>query len=347
MNFTKESFGQIGNQDVFVFKLKNDNGMQVSCLNYGCVITEILVPDKNGVVENVVLGFDTLEGYLKDSPYFGAVCGRVAGRIKGASFELNEQTYKLAQNNGRNHLHGGEKGYHDVVWSAEALKVENGVAAEFHYISKDGEEGYPGEVDIKVSYTLTNKNELLISYEAISDQTTLFNVTNHSYFNLSGNLKRDILDHLLTLKSNQYIELDDELLPTGNINSVEGTPFDFQDGKKLKVGVEDRHSQLILVGKGYDHPFLLNAHHQQEIVLSDKESGRKLTIETAEPAVVVYSGNQLSDDFTIRGVQSKPYLGICLETQGVPDAIHHPHFPSVTLEKNRTYTSKTKYTFSS
>lgn len=345
MNLTKELFGQIENRDVFLYKLTNDHGMQIDCLNYGCIITEILVPDKNGRVENVVLGFDSLEDYLKDSPYFGAVCGRVAGRIKGASFELNGKTHKLAQNNGRNSLHGGVKGFNDVIWEAKPLDVENGVALQFSYISPDGEEGYPGEVRIKVTYTLTNENELLISYEAVSDQTTLLNVTNHSYFNLSGNLKRDVLNHTLTLKSNRFVELDEKLLPTGNVVDVSGTAFDFHEGKKIGAGVDDRHRQIAIGGGGYDHPFLLNAHHQQEIQLFDEESGRKLTIETDQPAVVVYSSNQLIDDFLIRGVQARKHLGICLETQGVPDAIHHPGFPSIVLEKGKKYTSQTNYTF--
>lgn len=340
-----EKHGEIDGQTIKLFTLKNDHGMELSCMNFGCVITKILAPDICGRFENVVLGFDTLREYEKYSPYFGAVIGRVAGRIKDAQFELNGNRYKLSRNENQNHLHGGLKGFSHVLWDANIIERNRNAGIEFTYTSPDEDEGYPGKLEMKVTYLLNNQNELLISYEGISDRKTLLNPTNHSYFNLSGDLKRDILDHVLTVKSDQFLEIDDELLPTGNLIDVENTPFDFRKGRKIREGVCSSHPQNILVGNGYDHPYLLRNNHQQEIILTDKESGRELVIETDQPSFVLYTGNQLEDDFQIRGVQSRKYLGICLETQRPPDSTHHPHFQSVVLEKGEVYHSETKYRF--
>ncbi|WP_071396413.1 aldose epimerase family protein [Bacillus tuaregi] len=341
MKVIQENLGQINNQSVFSYTLKNDDGFEVTAINYGCIITKIMVPDKSGQVENVVLGHDTLKEYIEDSSFLGAVVGRVAGRIKGGSFELDGTTYTLAQNNHPNHLHGGIKGFNKVIWDAELMN--DGV--RFTYLSKDGEEGYPGNLSVEVIYRLTNDHELLIHYSAQTDQKTLLTVTNHSYFNLSGNLKRDVLNHTLTLKSNQYLELDQGFIPTGHMADVENTPFDFTSERAIKTGAESEHPQNILVGNGYDHPFLLNANHENEIVLQDPESGRALTVETDEPAVIVYSGNSLAPEGAFREVPSRKYLGICLETQALPDAIHHPHFPSIVLDKGQQYATHTKYKF--
>lgn len=341
MKVVKEEFGQIENKPVFSYTLKNDQGIEMTAINYGCIITKITVPDKHGNFENVVLGHDTLNGYLQDSSFQGAVVGRVGGRIKGGEFELDGQTYTLAQNDHSNHLHGGLKGFDKVVWDAEVL--DDGV--KFSYVSPDGEEGYPGNLSIEVIYSINNNNEISIQYQAQTDQKTLLTVTNHSYFNLSGNLKHDVLNHTLTLKSDEFLELDHEFIPTGEFLSVENTAFDFTKGGLIQNGVESKHPQNVLVGNGYDHPFILKANHDNEIVLADAESGRALTVETDEPAVVVYSGNSLSSEGEYRGVPSRKYLGICLETQGFPDAIHHPHFPSVVLDKGEQYSSVTKYKF--
>lgn len=341
MKVIKESFGQIDQQPVFSFTMINDHGLEVTAINYGCIITKIIVPDKNGNFENIVLGHDTIADYLNDPYFLGAVVGRVAGRIKEGSFELDGKNYTLAQNNHSNHLHGGIKGFDKVVWDAQV--IEDGV--RFSYISKDGEEGYPGNLTIEVTYTLNNENELTIHYGARTDQKTLLTVTNHSYFNLSGNLKRDVLDHTLTLKSDKFLELDDTFIPTGYLAEVENTPFDFRTDKVIRTGVNSEHPQNILVGNGYDHPFLLHTNHENEIVLKEAESGRTLTVETDEPAVVVYSGNSLQPVKDFRGAPSRKYLGICLETQGLPDAIHYPHFPSVILDKDEQYSSVTKYKF--
>ncbi|MGV2939680.1 aldose epimerase family protein [Mesobacillus sp. LC4] len=341
MEVLKEKFGQIGSQCVHSFTLRNELGMEVTAINYGCTITKINVPDRDGEFENIVLGHDTLDEYLNDPYFLGAVVGRVAGRLKGGSFELDGKHFTLAQNDNSNHLHGGLKGFDKVVW--DAMVIDDGVL--FSYLSKDGEEGYPGNLYIEVTYRLNNENELSIQYRAQTDQKTLLTVTNHSYFNLSGNLKRDVLNHSLQLKSSRFLELDEEFLPTGSILDVKHTPFDFTKGGMVKTGAESNHHQNVLVGHGYDHPFLLDESHDDEIVLKDSESGRILTVETDEPAVVVYSGNSLKEEGNFRGVSSRKYLGICLETQNYPDSIHHPHFPSIVLDKGEMYASITKYKF--
>jgi len=346
MNIRKEEFGKLEDATVYAYTLENDRGVKVACLDYGCTITKIITPDRNGKLENIVLGYDELEGYLNNSAYFGSVVGRVAGRIGGAEFTLNGNTYSLAKNENGNHLHGGVKGFDKVIWDVETEENAAEVSVKFSYVSPDGEEGYPGNLKMNVTYTLNKNNELSIQYEGISDETTLLNVTNHSYFNLSGDLKRDILDHELTLKSDQYLELQDDLLPTGKFADVEGTPFDFRQGRLIRSGAESDYPQNKLAGGGYDHPFVLNANRNEEIILKDPHSGRQMIVETDEVGVVVYTSNQLSGDDEIYGVIPRKYLGICLETQGLPDAIHHDHFPSWILEKDKPYSSVTTFKFS-
>ncbi|MBS4204872.1 aldose epimerase family protein [Lederbergia citrea] len=345
MKVTKKLFGHLENAPVHAFTLATKQGTEVTCIDYGCIITKIMTPDKEGNYENIVLGYDQIEDYVNHSPYFGCVVGRVAGRIGGAAFELNEKTYSVAKNENGNHLHGGLKGFDKVIWDTSIKETEDEASVEFSYMSPDGEEGYPGNLTMKVTYTLTNDNEFTIHYEGKSDETTLLNATNHSYFNLSGDIKRDVLDHTLTLKSDKFLELNDELLPTGELINVEGTTFDFREGRKIRTGAESNDPQNQLAGGGYDHPFVLNANHNQEIVLEDQESGRKMTIETDEVAVVVYTSNQLSGDVEIYGAKPRPHLAVCLETQGFPDAVNHEDFPSWVLEKDEAFSSVTKYRF--
>lgn len=346
MTVWQGEFGKINGQAVDIFTMENINGMRIKCINYGCIITEILVPDSNGTLENIVLGFNSLEEYIEDSAYLGAVIGRVAGRIAGAQFELDGITHNLPKNENQNHLHGGGKGFHSVIWDAIVKENEEETTIEFTYVSPDGEEGYPGNVNMKVQYTLTNDNELVISYYGTSDQKTLLDVTNHTYFNLSGNLKRDILDHILMINSDEFLELNNELLPTGKILEVKNTSFDFRKERKITNGLRSPHSQNILAGDGYDHPFLLSANHQQEIRLVDQESGRMMVIETDQPNVILYTGNQLEGHYKVHGVPVRKHLGLCLETQGFPDSIHHSHFPSIVLGAGEKFNSKTKYSFS-
>lgn len=345
MKLVQEQRTEINGHPIIAFTLANDHGMEITCLNYGCMITSILVPDKNGNYENVVLAFDDFSSYLTNRPYLGAVIGRVAGRIKNSCFELNGKTYKLYANENRNHLHGGEKGFHHVIWQAAGFSKKEEVGVRFLHRSVDGEEGYPGNVDVQVTYTLNNQNELIISYYAISDQDTPLTLTNHTYFNLSGNAQRDILQHELKIKSDRFLPLDHEFIPTGEIKDVAGTPFDLRQGKTLKEVIDSTDPQIVLVGQGYDHPFVLNAHYEKEIVLFDPKSGRTLVVETDEPGVVVYTGNHLPNGEKMNGVLSRKYLGICLETQALPDAVHHSNFPSCILRAGEVYSSTTKYAF--
>ena len=345
MKIVQEQFAKFDGKIVTAYTMINSRGMEVTTIDYGCIITKILVPDRDGTFENVVLGFDTLEEYQKYSPYFGAIVGRHAGRIANAEFELDGINYHLAKNNNGNHLHGGLVGFDKVIWDTEVIEEQESMSLVFHYLSKDGEEGYPGNLKMKVTYTLNNQNELQLSYEGISDKKTVVNVTNHSYLNLSGNLKRDTLNHTLTLKSDQFLELDEELIPTGKILAVENSAFDFRSGRRIFDGTVSNDPQNVLAGKGYDHPFLLNVNNNKEIHLFDEESGRGLIIETDQPAVVLYAGTQLEENFSIRGVKSKKYLGLCLETQGLPDSLNHRQFPSAILEKDEVYQSITTYKF--
>ncbi|MES0857255.1 aldose epimerase family protein [Geobacillus sp. G4] len=345
MNITYEKWSELNGNDILLFTLTNDRGIQLSATNFGCIVTKLLVPDRMGNIENVVLGFDRFEPYVENAPYFGAVIGRVAGRIQGASFELEGATYELAKNENNNHLHGGPGGFHRVLWQAEPVWGDDAVGVVFSYTSPDGEEGYPGTVDVQVAYWLNNDNEWTVTYRARSDKTTLVNLTNHTYFNLSGNGKRDILDHTLAIQSSRVLELNDELIPTGRVLDVVGTPFDLRNGTMIREAVESGHPQIELVGGGYDHPFWLDLHHDMEIVLSDPESGRTLTVETDEAGVVVYTSNQLPEGLDLGGVPSRKYLGICLETQGLPDAVHHPQFPSIVLSAGKERVSTTIYRF--
>ncbi|KFL17038.1 aldose epimerase [Geobacillus stearothermophilus] len=345
MDITYEKWSEWNGNDVFLFTLTNDRGMGLSATNYGCIVTDLRVPDRNGNIENVVLGFGRFELYLTNAPYFGAVIGRVAGRIRGASFELEGIAYQLAKNEHNNHLHGGPNGFHRVLWQAETVQRDDAVGVVFSYTSPDGEEGYPGTVHVQVEYWLNNDNEWTVTYRARSDKTTLVNLTNHTYFNLSGNGKRDILDHTLTIQSSRVLELNEELIPTGRVLDVASTPFDLRQGKTIREAVESGHPQIELVGGGYDHPFWLDRHHDKEIVLYDQESGRMLTVETDEVGVVVYTSNQLPEGMDLGGVPSRKYLGVCLETQGLPDAIHHPQFPSIILPADKERVSTTVYRF--
>lgn len=349
MNIQKKLFGYIDNQPITLFTVRNSNGFEVSCMNYGCVITKILAADRRGCYENVVLGYDTLAEYGQNPTYLGAVVGRVAGRIKESSFHLGENIYQLTTNERNNHLHGGTRGFSHVLWDAVVLESAEATTIEFSYICKDGEEGYPGNLSMKIAYTISNtRDELSITYTGISDRDTLVNVTNHSYFNLSGNLKRDVLNHELTMDSPAYLELNEELLPTGNLMPVDGSVFDFRKSRKIADGVHTDHPQNVLVGYGYDHPFLLDESQNNIIILTEMESGRKLTVDTTESAVVIYTGNNLAslDDLvSMRGVKLRNHLGVCLETQGPPDSIHHPHLHSIILQAGNVYFSNTVYSF--
>ena len=346
MEIRETSFGRMDDQEVIQFSFTTDKGTTMKCINYGCIITDLIVPDRNGKMGNIVLGFDTLEDYVKHSPYFGAIVGRIAGRIAGGRFTLDGETYQLAKNQSSNSLHGGLKGFDKVVWNYELVEKGTAAGVEFTYISHDGEEGFPGNLHVTTTYLLDEDGSLEISYKAYSDQDTIINLTNHSYFNLSGDLTKDILNHKLKLKSSSFLELGEDLIPTGQIVPVEGTSFDFTEEAEVSQGVASGYKQNDIAGGGYDHPFCLDSHFEEEIVLEDPVSGRKLVVETDQPAVVIYTCNQYDGEYSIRGVKPHNHMAICLETQGYPDAINKPHFPSVVLKKDGTYKAVTRYTFS-
>ena len=346
MLINKRLFGEVNGKKVYEYLLKNGNGIEISCLNYGCAITKIITPDDKGNYENIVLGFQDLASYQTNPIYAGVVVGRVAGRIQDAQFQLEGKAYTLASNNGLNHLHGGLHGFHTVIWDVEIANKEREKSIEFSYTSLDGEEGYPGTLIAKVTYTLNDQNEFIIHYHGQSDKTTLFNPTNHTYFNLSGNLKQDISQHCLKMDSSRFLEVTQQLTPTGKLIDVKDTVFDFKTGRKIIEGIHSVDPQNIIVGRGYDHTFVLDSHHDREIVLHDQVSGRNLVVETDAVTVVLYTGNAITSGLDIYGVKSRPYLGLCLETQGFPDAIHHSNFRSCILKKDQIFSSVTKYTFS-
>lgn len=347
MSVSKRLFGEQNGKNVYEYTLKNENGIEISCLNYGCAITKMITPDRKGIYENIVIGFADLAAYQANIIYAGVVVGRVAGRIKGAQFELEGKKYTLASNNGSNHLHGGLQGFQNVIWDVEIVVDETENVLVFSYTSLDQEDGYPGTLTMKVTYRLNNKDEFIIEYHGQSDKTTLLDPTNHTYFNLSGNLKRDISQHILTIDSSRFLELAKDLIPTGKLLDVKDTVFDFRMGRKIIEGVHSKDARNVVVGRGYDHPYLLDSNNNREIVLYDEESGRSLVIETDAAGVVLYTGNTIPDNLDVYGGKSRPYLGLCLETQGLPDAIHHPEFPSCVLHKDQSFSTVTKYTFKS
>lgn len=343
--YGKTSDGILVNQ----FIMKNINGMKVGIITYGGIITFLNAKDKNNVYEDIVLGYDNLAQYENSNPYFGAIIGRYGNRIAGGKFHLNGKNYELAKNNGDNHLHGGLKGFDKVVWEAKQILNDNRASIELKYLSKDMEEGYPGNLEVKVIYTLDNNDQLTVNYEAVSDKTTIVNLTQHSYFNLSGDFKNDILDHELVINADSFLPVNSKLIPTGKFKDVKGTPFDFRDPKQIRrdIGIED---EQLKNGLGYDHCWILN--NQSEgfrFVASayDKISGRLLEIFTDEPGIQFYSGNFL--DGTLPGKKGDKYnfrTGFCLETQHFPDTPNQKNFPSVQLNLGEKYLSKTSFKFS-
>jgi aldose 1-epimerase len=347
---TKMDFGKTPEgTPVDLYVLTNTKGMTVKITNYGGIVTEIHVPDRDGKFADVALGFDNLGDYLKGHPYFGALVGRVANRIAGGKFTLGGKEYTLAQNNGRNSLHGGKKGFDQVVWKAEPADIRDGVGIKLHYLSKDGEEGYPGNLDVTVTYGLTNTNALTIAYRATTDKATPVNLSNHSYFNLAGHGSGTILGHELLLAAEKYTPVDDTLIPTGKIESVKGTPLDFTTLTPIGKRINELKGDPV----GYDHNFVLKDWPTRGKLppvaarVVEPKSGRVLEMTTTEPGVQFYTGNFL--DGKVKGKGGVPYqkhAGFCLEAQHFPDSVHHKNFPSVILEPGKTYTQTTIYRFS-
>jgi aldose 1-epimerase len=336
---TKSDWGMVEGKKVYLFTLANNKGTEVTITNYGGTVTSFITPDKSGLKSSIIIGFDSLRPYLKEPPYFGAIVGRYGNRIADARFSLGGKTYLLAPNNGKNTLHGGWKGFDKVVWDATAPS-DTIPSLVLHYISKDGEEGYPGNLDVTVRYTLTSDNALRIEYTAKTDKPTPVNLTNHSYFNLSGDVSNSVLNETLMINADQYTPVDSTLIPTGEIAQVKGTPFDFTTPKKIGRDIGE-------VMGGYDHNWVLNRKDtslQIAAELSDSVSGRTLIVYTTQPGLQFYTGNFLDGKFINRG--GKPinkHSALCLETQHFPDSPNKTNFPSTILKPGETYGEVTIY----
>jgi len=346
LSLSRDFYGMHGSDSVFQYTLKNHHGMTVKILDYGATITDILVPDKDGNPGDVVLGYESLRGYEQPgNPYFGCVVGRYANRIAGARFTLNGQEYQLAVNNGPNTLHGGIKGFDKVMWTVRGSNVANDhITLGMEYKSPDGEEGYPGNLTVTCAYQLNDENEVHMTYIATTDKSTPVNITNHSYFNLSAGSDSTILDHELMLLADQYTPVDDQLIPTGKIEPVAGTPMDFTSAKKIGRDIGQ-------VAGGYDHNWVLNRKGdtlEMTGSLYHAGSGRLMEIYTTQPGIQFYSGNFLDGSLqdTRGGLKYVKHAGLCLETQHFPDSPNQPGFPGTILNPGEIYRQETAYKFS-
>jgi aldose 1-epimerase len=341
---TKAEFGTMPDSTkVSIFTLVNHSGITMKVTNYGGIITSLKVPDKNGVAADIVLGFDNLTGYLNKTPFFGALIGRYGNRIAKGKFTLDGKEYTLALNDGPNHLHGGVKGYDKVMWDAEEFKTDSAVGIKLHRVSKDGEEGYPGNLDVTVTYTLKDDNSLVFDYTATTDKATPVNLTQHSYFNLAGD--GDIKSHELLISASNYNVVDSTLIPTGELREVNGTPFDFTAAKPIGRDLVAAGGKPI----GFDHNFILDTKSIKDLAVRviEPTSGRMMEVYTDQPGVQFYSGNFL--DGTITGKSGKvyqQYSGFCLETQHFPDSPNQPAFPSTILKPGEKYHTTSIYKFS-
>jgi aldose 1-epimerase len=329
-------------KEIRIFKLTNKAGWSADIATVGGAIVSLHVPDRDGRLDDVTLGYDSIDEYLQPGPFFGAIIGRHANRIENATFQLNGLEYKLAKNNGQNHLHGGPQGFDKKVWNAEVI----GDTLQMSYRSVDGEEGYPGNLDVKVIYTFKDDGALVIDYEAVSDRDTVVNLTNHSYFNLAGHDSGDITKHELMIDADRFTPVNDECIPTGEIRDVRGTPMDFTHLKPIGMGLL-REDEQIANGGGYDHNWVLNVCGTKAVEVYEPVSGRVMEVYTTMPGVQFYSGNFLDGSNVGKGgaVYGKR-AGLCLETQYFPNALKHPHFPSPILRVGETYNHTTSFKFS-
>jgi aldose 1-epimerase len=346
---TRAPFGQLPDGTaVEAFTFTNASGMSVTAITYGGIITSLKVPDKAGQLADVVLGYDSLQGYLDKSPFFGCIVGRYGNRIGKGTFTLDGKTYTLPINNGENHLHGGPQGFDKKVWKAEPFEHGDLVGVVFTHTSPDGDMGYPGTLAMKVTYTLTSDNTLRFDYEATTDKATPVNLTQHTYFNLAGAGSGDILKHEIEIKADRYTPVDAGLIPTGQLATVEGTPFDFRKATAIGARIDADHPQ-IKAGGGYDHNMVFTraaAGLEPVVTVHEPTTGRTMTVATTQPGVQFYTGNFL--DGTITGKGGKVYpkrSGLCLETQHFPDSPNKPEFPTTILKPGETYRESTAYTF--
>lgn len=332
-------------EQIDLYILKNSQGVEAAITNYGGRVVSLKVPDRNSNFADVVLGFDNLAGYVGPNPYFGALVGRYANRIANGEFTLNGTRYHLACNNGNNSLHGGLKGFDRVVWSAQDAST----ALELRHLSKDGEEGYPGNLDVVIRYTLSDDNELKIDYEGTTDKDTVLNLTNHSYFDLAGEGSGKVLDHVVTINAEKFTPVNENLIPTGELRNVEGTPFDFRKLSPIGARIDEKDQQL-QYGEGYDHNFVLNGSRGNLSLAArvlEPHSGRVLEVFTTQPGMQFYTGNHL--DGSVRGKDGKTYgfrSAFCVETQHFPDSPNHPEFPSTELKAGQRYQGTTVFRFS-
>jgi len=332
-----------------LYSLQNKNGLRMTVTNFGGRIVSLWVPDRNGDLDDIVLGYDSLTDYLTGNPYFGALIGRYANRVAKGKFILEGREFQLPVNNGINTLHGGPIGFHNVYWTVKPMESELGERVELNYFSPDNEAGFPGNLSVKVTYTLTHQDELVIDYEASTDQATIVNLTDHSFFNLLGAGKGDILNHRLMINADRYCPVDETLIPTGELKSVKGTPFDFREPHLIGDRIDEQDPQL-LIGKGYDHNWVLNKDSTELTLaarLTEQTTGRILELWTTDIGVQFYSGNFL--DGTDKGKNSKNYnyrSAVCMETQHFPNSPNNELFPKVILKPQELYTKKTIYKFS-
>jgi len=344
MGIQEKTFGRTPEGDsIKSYILTDGKGVEAKLINYGAILVSLKTPDREGNSDDITLGYETLEEYIQDKSYFGATIGRYANRISKGKFKLNGVQYTLAINDGKNHLHGGLKGFHKVIWKPEKIEKADSIGIKFRYLSKDGEEGYPGNLLTTVTYILTEKSELKIYFEAETDKDTPVNLTHHSYFNLAGSAKRDILEHELTIVADQYTPVDERLIPTGEITPVKDTDMDFTNPMSIGARIQN------VVG-GYDHNYVLNK-DKGKLSLSarvyEPESGRVMELYTTEPGIQFYSGNFLDGSTTGKGEQTyHKHYAFCLEPQHFPDSPNQPHFPSTVLKPGEKYIHLTVFKFS-
>ncbi len=344
-----EPYGQMPDgTSISQYTLTNAKGMTMKVINLGGVITSLTAPDRSGNFEDVVLGYDSLAGYIKKGSFFGALVGRYGNRIGNAKFVLDGKTYELGKNNGPNNLHGGPKGFDQRVWSIEEFAVDNGTAIKLSYTSEDMEAGFPGTLQTQVIYHLTDSNELKINYRAVTDKKTIINLTNHSYFNLSGNTKTDILNHELMIDADKFVPVDATLIPLGPLKDVSGTPFDFKTPTVIGSRI-DKDDEQLKVGRGYDHCWVLNNPGDSLKVAAtvhDPSNGRVLSVYTTEPGLQFYSGNFLDGSVTGKyGTVYQKRYALCLETEHFPDSPNRKEYPSVVLNPGEVYKTQTVYAF--
>jgi len=351
MNITKTIFGKIGDQPVQSFQLDNGVGMKVEILEFGAIVKSIITPDKDGNIDDITLGWDSLADYINDKTYFGATVGRVANRIGGDKIVLNNTSYKIAANAlpdfGKNHLHGGLKGFNKALWEGEEFQNDNEVGVRLSYLSKDGEEGYPGNLQCEVEYTLNKDNTLGISFRATTDKTTLVNITHHSYFNLAGAGSGNILNHLVQINANKYTPADEDLIPTGEIANVKGLPVDFTEYRSIGSRFDEMQFDKF---KGYDLNYVLNHKNNGSLDLAakvhDSGSGRVMEVFTTQPGMHFYTGNFLNGELGKAGAAYEQFGAVCFEPQGYPDAPIHENFKQIILQPGEIYSQKIDYQFS-